>query len=409
MPAHAAVSAALADLQTHLTRHGLTCADFRLPMPHDFDLQAFRFRELRAELDYDSGHEALQAQRMRHAMAAFPLQAAAFDAIKHAIDVDTSAVFFVDGPGGTGKSFLFEALLHYVRGRSGIAVACSWNGLAASLLPGGRACHARFGFPVPLPRDRVPWNVTARSGKGQVLARAHILLWDEVGTAPAAGVDAADACLRDLCCNDVPFGGKIIVFGGDLRQTLPIVEFGERADIVASAFVSSHIWSSGLLQHLKLTSNIRADRDVAFRDFLLRVGDGREARDLDYGPNTIFLPSEIVAPEGWTPADLVHFVYNDLVTESLQLLRDPSPAAIQNLAARAVLTLRNDFVTALNDIVLDLFPSHGIRTLQSTTTISGGTEADYQAFPLDYLNSLDLPGFPPADFVLEHWSCYSAT
>ena len=99
-------------------------------------------------------------------MDPFPLQAEAFDTIVHAIDNNEGAIFFVDGPGDSGKSFLFEAILHYVRGLNEIAVACAWNGLAVALLPGGRTCHARFGFLVPLPRYNVPWNVTARSGKG---------------------------------------------------------------------------------------------------------------------------------------------------------------------------------------------------------------------------------------------------
>lgn len=60
-------------------------------------------------------------------------------------------------------------------------------------------------------------------------------------------MDAADACLRDLCQVDLPFGGKVVVFGGDLRQTLPIVEHSDRADIVAAAVIASAVWRSGKL------------------------------------------------------------------------------------------------------------------------------------------------------------------
>lgn len=54
-------------------------------------------------------------------------------------------------------------------------------------------------------------------------------------------MDATDACLRDLCQVNLPFGGKVVVFGGDLRQTLPIVEHGDRADIVAAAVIASAV------------------------------------------------------------------------------------------------------------------------------------------------------------------------
>lgn len=125
-------------------------------MPDAFDYEAFRVRELRAELNYDCHSETQQATNMRKQMDMHPQQAAAYDVIAAAITRSTNAMFFLDGPGGTGKSFFFEVLLHFVRGRGEIAVACSWNGLAASLLPGGRTCHSRFGFPVPLPRSDIP-------------------------------------------------------------------------------------------------------------------------------------------------------------------------------------------------------------------------------------------------------------
>ena len=396
LPTQVAQDAALADVQKHLSRHGFTCNDFGLPMPSAFDLQAYRLRELRAELEYDSAAEAARAMQMRQSMTPFPLQAQAFDDIKKAIDAQEAKIFFVDGPGGTGKSFLFEAILHYVRGLSAIAVACSWNGLAAAILPGGRTCHSRFGFPVPLPRDNVPWRVTARSGKGQLLARARVLLWDEISTAPGAAVDAADACFQDICQSPLPFAGKVVVFGGDLRQTLPVVEFADRPEIVACAFVSSHLWLHESIHRLHLPFNIRAAADAAYQAFLLRIGNGTQERELEFGPDAISLPAEVVAPIGWKIENLVAFAYEDLLQKTLSILRDASLPAIQDLAARAVLTPRNDSVSNINAIALALFPASSIHVLHSTTVISGGTQEDYQSYPLDYLNSLDLPGFPPA-------------
>ena len=49
-------------------------------------------------------------------------QAAAFDRLKHAFDAKETVIF-----GGSGKSFLFEAFPHYVRGHGDIVVACAWT------------------------------------------------------------------------------------------------------------------------------------------------------------------------------------------------------------------------------------------------------------------------------------------
>ena len=52
--------------------------------------------------------------------------------------------------------------------------------------------------------------------------------------------EAVDRTLRDLMktvdllLKNKPFGGKVIVFGGDFRQILPVVIKGGREDIVRS-------------------------------------------------------------------------------------------------------------------------------------------------------------------------------
>ncbi|KAL0021665.1 hypothetical protein WJX77_008631 [Trebouxia sp. C0004] len=58
-------------------------------------------------------------------------------------DDATDKMFFVDGRGGTGKTFLYRLLLSHVRSQGKIALAVASSGLAALLLPGGRTAHSR--------------------------------------------------------------------------------------------------------------------------------------------------------------------------------------------------------------------------------------------------------------------------
>jgi hypothetical protein len=39
-------------------------------------------------------------------------------------------------------------------------------------------------------------------------------------------IEAVDRTLQDLLENNSPFGGKIVLFGGDFRQTLPVIPHG---------------------------------------------------------------------------------------------------------------------------------------------------------------------------------------
>ena len=61
---------------------------------------------------------------------------------------DVPTCFFVDGLGGSGKTFLYNTLLSSIRADNGIALAVASSGIAALLLEGGWTAHSRFKIPV---------------------------------------------------------------------------------------------------------------------------------------------------------------------------------------------------------------------------------------------------------------------
>jgi hypothetical protein len=50
-------------------------------------------------------------------------------------------VFFVNGPGGTSKTFLYRCLIATVRSEGLIAVATVTSGITALIMPGARTAH----------------------------------------------------------------------------------------------------------------------------------------------------------------------------------------------------------------------------------------------------------------------------
>ncbi len=101
-------------------------------------------------------------------------------------------VFYVDGPAGAGKTYLYTKLLRYVRGHGGIALAVAMSGIAALLLEGGRTAHSRFRLPVPLPLEGATCGVRPRSALAQLLTDCNLIIWDEAPTAPKAAVQSVD-------------------------------------------------------------------------------------------------------------------------------------------------------------------------------------------------------------------------
>ena len=64
-------------------------------------------------------------------------QRSIYDTVLKAIEDNVGMALFVDGPGGTGKTYLYETILSRIRADGKIALAVASSGIAAILLPGG--------------------------------------------------------------------------------------------------------------------------------------------------------------------------------------------------------------------------------------------------------------------------------
>ncbi|XP_015160727.1 ATP-dependent DNA helicase PIF1-like [Solanum tuberosum] len=195
------------------------------------------------------------------------------------IDAGTTGIFFVDGPGGTGKTYLYRALLANVRSRGMIGLATTTSSVAASILPGGRTSHSRFEIPLQT-NESTMTNMSKQSGAAKLIRKAKMIIWDEAPMAKRQTIETVDRSFRDIMDIDKPFGGKVMVFGGDFRQVLPVVPKSTRAEIVNASLVKSYLWP--LMEKIQFTINMRARTDPTFREFLLCVGNGDEPTIRDY-------------------------------------------------------------------------------------------------------------------------------
>src|SRR5688572_27002935 len=116
--------------------------------------------------------------------------------------------------------------------------------------------------------------------------------------------EALDKSMRDALRGadglpvDIPFGGKVVVFGGDFRQILPVIPKGTRQDIIFAAINSSYLWNS--CKVLRLTKNMRLRNDLSdadeireFADWILKIGDGKLGGPSD-GEVMIDIPEDIL-------------------------------------------------------------------------------------------------------------------
>ncbi|KAG5565447.1 hypothetical protein RHGRI_001363 [Rhododendron griersonianum] len=149
----------------------------------------------------------------------------AYNIILDHVNNNKNGSFFIDGPGGSGKTYLYRALLATIRSNGMIALATATSGVAASILPGGRTAHSRFKIPID-GNDSSVCNIPKQSGTAELIRRAKLIIWDEAPMAKRWAIEALERSLKDIMSNNSVFGGKVIVFGGDFRQVLPVVPRG---------------------------------------------------------------------------------------------------------------------------------------------------------------------------------------
>jgi hypothetical protein len=200
------IETGLADAEQTLTEHRLPAPTFNWAVVHEILHRGRRIVD----------NQGL-ADQMRASFNADQLQA--FNTIVLAItDNPQTAHFYLQGPGGTGKTFLYKALCYYYRAQGKTVLCVASTGIAGLLLPDGRTSHSQFRIPLDLIASST-CSVTKQSQIGKLLAKADLIIWDEVPMQHKFCFTAVHRLFIDIRSvkgpNEPLFGGVPVIFGGD--------------------------------------------------------------------------------------------------------------------------------------------------------------------------------------------------
>ncbi|XP_042950368.1 uncharacterized protein LOC122282486 [Carya illinoinensis] len=296
-----------------------------------------------------------------------------------------NAAFFIDGPDGTGKTFLYKALLATIRSRHLIALATASFGVVALILPGGRTTHSRFKINLDNNKNFI-CSVSKQSGLAKLLQVTKLIIWDETSMSRKEAIEALDRMLKDVNDSELSFGGKVIIFGGDFHQILPVVLKGTRQQQIDVSLVSSYLWPT--LTKIRLTENMRARLDPDFSNYILELGNEMPPITIDEYAK---IPTTMLIPYQNDTAFLDHFldaVFNDISEYSVN---------ISNMMNRAILTPKNSYVDEINILLIQRFSGEIKQYYSFDETI----DASEQAIMEDFLNTLTPNGFPPHQLLLK--------
>ena len=318
-----------------------------------------------------------------------------FENVISAVEECRPLSVFIDARGGTGKTYVLNAILAAVRIKNGgsVALAVGATGIAANLLLLGRTFHSRFKVPLDIKVESV-CSISAQSTLADLIRMAKIIVWDEAPMAHRFQMEALDRTLRDITDNDIPFGGKVVVLSGDFRQCLPVIQHASRAEVVNAALNRSPLW--GTFKVLQLNENMRVqlsnDPDCQwFDDFTLSLGNGL----IQTVTNTdmIEIPSNMTMKiesntatnqdaEKKSMKDLIEFVYPNLLSNFNKS---------GWMKGRAILAPTNKQVDQINNLIAEFFPGRPAVLTSSDGLINPD---DFQRFNTEYLNTLAPSGLP---------------
>jgi hypothetical protein len=210
-----------------------------------------------------------------------------------------------------------------MRADNGIALAVASSGIAALLLEGGWTAHSRFKIPVNGINDLSTCYITKQSQEAELIQVTELIIWDEAPMQHKFNFQAVNRTFRDLTGIDKPFGGKIVVMGGDFRQVLPAIPRTDRAQLVDASLNRSLIWKFvhviTLHQNMRVQTMLQdggvenAERQQQFSNWLKRIGDGTGTTYEQHGPNAIRIPDEMCI--GCMPGDSMSLLLNEVYGE----------------------------------------------------------------------------------------------
>ncbi|KAG4943681.1 hypothetical protein JHK85_048327 [Glycine max] len=210
--------------------------------------------------------------------------------------------------------------------------------------------------------------------------------------------EALDHSLRDIIKHNSKdntiFGGKVMVFGGDFRQILPIIPRGSRSDIVNATINSSYLWDHyqilRLTKNMLLQNNMQAtdqEETAAFAQWIIDIGDGIIGDEND-GYATIEIPQELLITEYNDPIDsIISSTFQDLSHHD----NDP-----EYFETRAILASTNETVQQVNDYMLTMIPGKQMEYLSSDSIDKSETieSCHFGSLTTEFLNSLTTSGLP---------------
>lgn len=196
---------------------------------------------------------------------------------------NTNVSLFITGKAGTGKTTFIRATKKIIK-KNFLVLAPT--GIAAMNVR-GQTMHSFFGLPFEVIGPETQLEVSLE--KRRILEHTDTIIIDEASMVRCDWVDGIDRFLRSMMRTHLPFGGKQMLFVGDLFQLPPVVKCGSFDDYMLQDMYGSgtpYFYKANVMKRMNLPKiefqKVYRQEDVDFLEILnrMRIGENTE-EDLD--------------------------------------------------------------------------------------------------------------------------------
>uniref|UniRef100_A0A0R0HRU7 ATP-dependent DNA helicase n=1 Tax=Glycine max TaxID=3847 RepID=A0A0R0HRU7_SOYBN len=361
-------------------------------MPYPEDANCPTYLLILAELNYNNAELISEFEHLFSHMT--DEQASIYNQIVEVVNKDEGGMFFLYGYRGIGKTYIWKTLASSLKADNKIVIMVASSGITSLLLHGGRTAHSKL----VLVFEDSTCNIHQGTQLVELLNQKSLIIWDEAPMAHKFYFEALDHSLRDIIKHNSTdnkiFGGKVMVFGGDFRQILPVIPRGSHSDIANAKINSSYLWDH--CQVLRLTKNMRLQNNMqatdqeeiaSFAQWIIDIGDGIIGHDND-GYATIEIPQELLIIEYNDP---IHSIVSSTFPDLCHHHNDP-----EYFQSKAILASINETIQQVNDYILTLIPGEQMEYPSSDSVDKSETieSCHFRSLITEFLNSLITSGLP---------------
>ena len=273
----------------------------------------------------------------------------------------TNTSLFITGKAGTGKTSFIKFIQQEID-KNFLVLAPT--GIAAMNV-GGQTIHSFFGMPFEAIGPETEFSVSIE--KRITLKHTDTIIMDEASMVRCDWVDGIDRFLRSLMNSHLPFGGKQIVFVGDLFQLPPVIKRGcADDDMICDMYGSGtpYFYKANVMKRMNLPKiefhKVYRQEDSAFLEILDRMRLGENTNDdLDIlnqrvssndevGDYSVTLTAYVKMADGINDKKLddiesEEFCYKGNIDGDFRIQDAPVPMELRLKVGAQVIFCRNDF------------------------------------------------------------------